>query len=157
MALTAVMSAIGPHAACPPVPPLAYTPMVVGWDTLALCVLGLAAGVACVGVVGSLLRWTADDVAPLRPIWMGLIALGFAASSTGLYVARANQVHAGAVNTWVMSASRACLADAARSANLTASSTAFGLELGVVALALIALGTAGAIWERRQSRKGRTP
>jgi hypothetical protein len=141
---------------CPSVPALAYSPMVVGWDTLILCALGLAAGVACVGVVGSLLRWTTDDVAPLRPVWMGMIALGFVASSTGLYVARANQVHANAVNVWLLRASRACLSVAARSANLTASSTGFSLQLGVLALALIGLGAAGAVWEWRLSRK-RTP
>lgn len=144
------LAATGP---CPAVPLVSYAPVAVGWDTLVLCALGLGAGVACVGVVGSLLRWTADDMAPLRPVWMALIAFGFLASSAGLYVARANQVHDNAVYAWLLQASRACLAAEGRNANLTASGTPFSLELGVLALALIGLGTAGAVWERRQTRK----
>ncbi|HEX9412168.1 MAG TPA: hypothetical protein VF916_01570 [Ktedonobacterales bacterium] len=140
-------------AACPPVPALSYAPSVVGWAPLLLALINVLAGVACVGVVGSRLSWSADDRAPLRPLWIGLIALGFVASAAGLYIAFANQVHDRAVKLWLERASSSCLAVATSGSNLTnlnASTVRLSVQVGIVALVLIAAGVGGAIFERRR-------
>jgi hypothetical protein len=138
----------GSIAACAP-PSLSYAPWDVGWAAAVLCALAVGAGVACIGLVGGRLRWTADDRAPLRPLWIALIIAGFTASAAGLYVAFANQAHAHAVAVWVVQSSRACLMIAGRSANLTVNTLPLSLDLGVAALALIALGVGGAVLEWR--------
>jgi hypothetical protein len=142
----------GLASGCPPVPPLSYSPMVVGISPIILGVLDVAAGVACVGIVGNLLHWTADDHAPLRWLWMVLIVAGFAASAAGLYIGFANRVHQRAVETWLTQAaevSASCLRAQSRSPNLFASTVTLSIQLGVVAIALITLGIVGAILERR--------
>lgn len=138
---------------CPPVPPLSYAPTNVGWAAVLVSAVDVAAGVACIGIVGNMLRWTADDHAPLRWLWMAFIMLGFLASAAGLYVSFANRAHAMAVEAWLTKAAQAspqCVASASMSVNLTANTTTLGIQLGGVALALIALGVVGAIIERRR-------
>jgi hypothetical protein len=138
---------------CPPVPPLSYAPADVGWAAVLVSAVDVAAGVACIGIVGNLLRWTADDHAPLRWLWMAFIMLGFVASAAGLYVSFANRAHAMAVDAWLSQAAHVspqCVASGSISVNLTANTTALGIQLGGVALALIGLGVVGAIIERRR-------
>jgi hypothetical protein len=134
---------------CGPVPALSYAPGAVGWGPVVLCLLDVAAGVACVGLVGGALRWTADDRAPLRGLWVGLIVLGFTASAGGLYLAFANQAHQREVARWMQQASPTCVDLAAKSPNLAASTTTLSIVLGGVALALMLLGVVGAVVERR--------
>lgn len=143
-------------AACPPAPALSYAPQDVGLAGALLSVVDLAAGIACVGIVGSLLRWSADDHAPLRPLWMALIVLGFAASATGLYLGFANRAHTLAVESWLVRAAEVsitCLKSQSASPNLMASSVTFSIELGVVSIALIVVGILGAVVERRRGGK----
>lgn len=144
-----------PAATCPQVPMLSYAPGDVGWGAVALSLVDLAAGVACVGVVGSILHWSADDRAPLRPLWMALIMLGFAASAAGIYIAYANHAHTQAINAWLSQlaqAPRSCATGISMTPSLTASTISLSIGLGSAALALIALGIAGAVIERRRNR-----
>jgi hypothetical protein len=107
--------------------------------------------------VGSRLDWMADDPAPLRPAWSGLIVLGFLASAAGLYLAFANQAHARAVKQWLEHATVACVQGASSPpnlANLNASSTALSVQVGVVALVFIVGGVLGAVVERRRTKRG---
>lgn len=154
LAARAVVAHVASAAvSCPPVPPLSYAPTAVGWAAVLLSVVDLAAGVACVGIVGSALRWSADDHAPLRRLWMALIMLGFLASAAGLYISFANRAHAIAVNAWLTQAghiSPTCLSTSSMSPNLIADTTTLGIQLGGVALALIAIGVLGAVIERRR-------
>jgi hypothetical protein len=140
---------------CAP-PALSYAPWDIGWGATLVCAISIWAGVACVGVVGSRLRWTVDDRAPLRPLWSALIILGFTASAAGLDVAFANQAHTHAVTAWIATASHLCLVSAARSPNLSASTAGLGVRLGVLALALIVLGVTGAFLESRLGKPGRS-
>jgi hypothetical protein len=143
-------------AVCPPPPALSYAPWVVGWVGALLSVVSLLAGIACVGIVGNLLHWSVDDRAPLRPLWMALIALGFASSAVGLYVGFANRAHAMAVDAWLVQAARvstACLRTQSGSPNISASTVALSIQLGVLAMALIALGVIGAVIEHRRGSK----
>jgi hypothetical protein len=147
-----------PATTCPPAPALSYAPADVGWSTLILSALALAAGIACIGVLGGTLRWSADDRAPLRPLWMALIMLGFAASAAGFYLANANRVHDRAVDAWIIRVAHApheCMVATGMSPSLTASTTPLSIQLGAAALALIALGVAGAVIERRRGAKVR--
>jgi hypothetical protein len=137
-------------SACTPVPALSYLPADVGWFALVLSVLDLLAGVACVGVVGNLLKWAADDPAPLRRVWMALIALGFLASAVGLYIDLANQAHIKAVQAWLMRQTSECLLIYGHTTNVISSTVSSSVQLGAVALALIALGIGGATIERRR-------
>ncbi len=142
--------------ACPVPPPLSYWPADVGWVPALLCVVNVVAGVACVGVLGGWLSWTADDPAPLRPLWVTTIGLGFLASAVGLYIAFANQSHTRAVRYWLEHTSVACMratGAGAHLSNLSASSTGLSVEVGVVALVLIAVGIGGAILERRRGQR----
>jgi hypothetical protein len=138
-------------AVCAP-PALSYAPWDVGWGALIVSAISVAAGVACVGVVGSRLRWTADDRAPLRPLWTALIVLGFAVSAAGLYVGFANQAHAHAVTGWTATTSQLCLATASKSPNLSASTAGLGVRLGAGALVIILLGIGGAVLESRPTK-----
>jgi Zn-dependent protease with chaperone function len=137
---------------CAVVPRLSYAPWDVGWAGVVLCALVAAAGVACVGLLGTALRWTADDPAPLRPLWMVLIVAGFLASAAGLYLALANEVHARAVTAWLTQASAACISAMSKSPNFYTSSLTGSVQLGAVAIACIALGVGGAAIERRRAR-----
>jgi hypothetical protein len=117
--------------------------------------VNVLAGVACVGVLGGWLNWSVDDRAPLRPLWIGAIILGFLASAVGLYIAFANQSHTRAVTYWLEHTNAACMkavGTGVHLSNLSASSTRLSVAVGVVALALIALGISGAILERRRGR-----
>ena len=141
--------------ACPPTPPLSYSPADVGWVPALLCLVNVLAGVACVGVLGGWLNWSADDRAPLRPVWISTIMLGFLASALGLYIAFANRSHARAVTYWLEHTSAACMKEVGTGvhlSNLSASTASLSVIVGVVALALIALGIGGAIFERRRAR-----
>jgi hypothetical protein len=141
-------------AACPPPPALSYAPQDVGLAGVLLSLVDLAAGVACVGIVGNLLHWTADDHAPLRPLWMALIVLGFASSATGLYFGFANRAHTLAVENWLVRAaevSLTCLKSQSASPNIVASSVTFSIQLGAVAIVLIVVGILGAVVERRRA------
>jgi hypothetical protein len=141
--------------ACPPVPALTYAPAAVGWQVVVLSGLDVLMGIACIGILGSILRWTADDIAPLRWLWMALIMLGFLASSAGLYIAFANKVHSQAVDNWLAQAahiSRDCITTASMSPSLMASTTRLSIELGGAAITFIALGVLGAAIERRRAR-----
>jgi hypothetical protein len=154
-ALTILGWAPSPALACPPTPPLSYWPGDVGWVSALLCLVNVAAGVACVGVLGGWLNWSADDRAPLRPLWIGAIALGFLASAIGLYIAFANQSHTRAVKYWLEHTNVACMKATGTGihvSNLNASTTRLSVEVGVVALVLIAIGISGAIVERRRGR-----
>jgi hypothetical protein len=140
---------------CPPTPPLSYLPADVGWVPALLCLVNILAGVACVGVLGGWLNWTADDRAPLRPLWIGAVGLGFLASAAGLYIAFANQSHTRAVRYWLEHTSATCMKATGTGihvSNLSASTTRLSVEVGLVALALIAFGIVGAILERRRGR-----
>jgi len=139
---------------CPLVPPLSYAPWDVGWGAVLLCVVAVGAGVAAVGLLGNALNWTADDPAPLRPLWILLIGAGFVASAGGLYMGLANQAHARAVRDWLAHSSATCIAAMSKSPNLYTSSVAASIQLGGVALAFILLGVAGAVIERRRIRVG---
>jgi hypothetical protein len=148
-----LLSALSPAAAaCPAVPALSYMPWDVGWPAMALWALAVAAGIACVGVIGGRLRWTADDPAPLRALWIVLIVVGFGASGAGLYVALANQAHNRAIRAWLAQVSQECMQSAARSPNLIANTATLSVRLGVVALALIVLGASGALLEWRRGK-----
>jgi hypothetical protein len=141
--------------ACPATPALSYGPADVGWVPALLCLVNVLAGVACVGVLGGWLNWSADDRAPLRPLWIGAVMLGFLASAAGLYLAFANQSHARAVAYWLAHTSASCMkavGTGVHLSNLSASSTRLSVAVGVVALALIAVGIGGAIFERRRGR-----
>jgi hypothetical protein len=147
--------ALTPAVSCPPTPPLSYAPADVGWVPALLCLVNVLAGVACVGVLGGWLNWSADDRAPLRPLWTGAIVLGFLASAAGLYVAFANQSHARAVKFWLEHTNAACMKASGTGihvSNLSASTTRLSVEVGVVALVLIAIGIGGAVIERRRGR-----
>lgn len=137
---------------CPPVPVFSYAPWVVGWWVVALGVLDILAGVACVGLLGGRLRWTADDHAPLRALWDGLIVVGFATSAAGLYVAIANRVHDQAVSTWLAHAPATCITAAETNPSLVVSTVGVSMRLGLLALALIALGIVGAVIEYVRGR-----
>lgn len=139
-------------AGCAPVPRLSYAPWDVGWAGVLLAAVTLAAGVACVGLLGNMLRWTADDPAPLRPLWMTLIVLGFCASAVGIYVGLANQAHIRALQNWLVSASATCIEAMNKSPNFYTSSVDLSLHLGTVAIALILVGVVGASIERRRAR-----
>lgn len=139
-------------AGCIPVPRLSYAPWDVGWAGVLLAAVTLAAGVAGVGLLGNMLRWTADDPAPLRPVWMALIVLGFFSSAAGIYLGLANQAHIRAVQNWLVSASAACIQAMSRSPNFYTTSIDASLQLGALALALILLGVIGATIERRRAR-----
>jgi hypothetical protein len=154
-ALAALGLALMPALACPPTPPLSYWPADVGWVPAVFCVVNVAAGVVCVGVLGGWLSWSADDRAPLRPVWIGSVVLGFLASAVGLYIAFANQTHARAVKDWLAHTSAACMkanGTGIHVGNLSASTTRLSVEVGVVALVLITIGIGGAIIERRRGR-----
>src|SRR5215467_13815046 len=86
-----------PAVECTGVPPLSYMPSDVGWAAVLLCAVDILAGVAGVGLLGSALKWTADDPAPLRALWTVLILLGFLTSAGGLYLGLANRAHERAV------------------------------------------------------------
>ena len=139
-------------AECAPVPRLSYAPWDVGWAGVLLAAVTLAAGVAGVGLLGNMLRWTADDPAPLRPLWMALIVLGFFASAAGIYLGLANQAHIRAVQSWLIASSAACIQAMSKSPNFYTTSIDASLQLGALALALIVLGVAGAAIERRRAR-----
>lgn len=141
-----------PAADCTGVPPLSYMPWDVGWAAVLLCAVDILAGVAGVGLLGSALKWTADDPAPLRALWIVLILVGFITSAGGLYLGLANQAHVRAVHLWLSQSSAACIAEMSRSPNLYASSVSGSIELGGAALALIVLGISGALIERRRAR-----
>jgi hypothetical protein len=120
--------------------------------------VSVLAGVACIGIVGNVLQWSADDRAPLRPLWMALILVGFVSSAVGLYIGFANRVHVMAVDAWYIRAAQVsgvCLKSQSGSVNITASSATFSIELGVLAITLITLGIIGAWLERRRGRKSR--
>jgi hypothetical protein len=154
-ALVAFGWASPPALACPPAPPLSYWPADVGWVPALFCLVNIVAGVACVGVLGGWLSWSPDDRAPLRPLWIGGIGLGFLASAVGLYIAFANQSHARAVQYWLEHTSAACMRATGTGihvSNLSASTTRLSVVIGAVALALIASGIIGAILERRRNR-----
>ena len=141
--------------ACAPVPVLSYAPTVVGWAPVLLSLINVLAGVACVGIVGSRLSWSADDRALLRPLWIGLIVVGFMLSAAGLYIAFANQTHDRAVKLWLERASSSCLAGATSGSNLmnlNASTVHLSVQAGIVALVLIAAGVGGATLERRRAK-----
>ncbi|GAC1455086.1 MAG: hypothetical protein PVSMB4_15650 [Ktedonobacterales bacterium] len=144
-----------PAPQCAPVPPLSYAPWVVGWWGIALCALDLAAGVACVGILGGRLRWTADDHAPLRALWGGLIVVGFATSAAGLYITIANRVHDQAVTQWLAHAGAECVTAAATNPSLVATTAGVSMRLGLLALVLIALGIAGAVMEHRATHRSK--
>ncbi|HEV2235701.1 MAG TPA: hypothetical protein VGR57_03480 [Ktedonobacterales bacterium] len=157
--MLAVLAAIGvappPTLACPPTLPLSYWPADVGWVPALFCLINIVAGVACVGVLGGWLNWSADDPAPLRPLWIGGIGLGFLASAVGLYIAFANQSHTRAVQYWLEHTSAACMRATGTGihvSNLSASTTRLSVAVGTVALVLIAIGITGAILERRRNR-----
>jgi hypothetical protein len=136
---------------CAP-PVLSYAPWDVGWGALIVSAICVAAGVACVGMLGGRLRWTADDRAPLRPLWTALIVLGFAVSAAGLYVGFANQAHTHAIMVWSATASHLCLATYDKSPNLLASTAGLGVRLGAGALVIILLGVGGAMLESRLAK-----
>jgi hypothetical protein len=142
--------------ACPPPPALTYAPWDVGWVGALLAVVDLLAGVACIGIVGNVLRWSVDDRALLRPLWMALILLGFAASAAGLYIGFANRAHSRAVDAWYIRAAQVsgqCLKTQSGSPNLVASTVTPSIELGALAIALIVVGVVGAWLERRRGTK----
>ncbi|HEX9055920.1 MAG TPA: hypothetical protein VF818_00170 [Ktedonobacterales bacterium] len=149
----AFVAGLGHADPCPAVPALSYAPADVGWWPIVLSALDLVAGVACIGIVGNVLRWSSDDRAPLRPLWMALIMLGFGTSAAGLYIAFANKAHTQAVDAWLIQASRFsrdCVASASMSPNITASTTMLSIKIGILALVIIVLGIAGAAIERRR-------
>lgn len=150
--LSAQLASFPSFAGCTPVPRLSYAPWDVGWAGTLLAAVALAAGVAGVGLLGNILRWTADDPAPLRPLWMALIVLGFVASAAGIYLGLANQAHIRAVQTWLIVSPAACIQAMSKSPNFYTTSVGASLQLGAVAFALIALGVAGAAIERRRAR-----
>ena len=137
--------------ACSPVPALSYAPADVGWFALVLSVVDVLAGVACVGLVGNLLKWSSDDPAPLRGIWIALIVLGFLASAAGLYIDLANQAHIRAVQAWLERQSADCLVAYGHSTNIIAGTVNASVQLGLLALALIVVGIGGAAFERRRA------
>lgn len=143
-------------AACPTAPALSYAPWDVGWVAALLGLVSLLAGIACIGIVGNLLHWSVDDRAPLRPLWMALIALGFVFSAAGLYIGFANRAHVMAVDDWLVRAAQVslnCLKSQSASPNLTSSTVALSIQLGALAIVLIACGVVGAAIERRRGSK----
>jgi hypothetical protein len=156
LALHVAGSPLAASATCPAAPALSYAPWDVGWVAALLSLVSLLAGIACIGIVGNLLHWTADDRAPLRPLWMALIALGFTASAAGLYIGLANRAHVIAVDAWLLRAAQAsltCLKSQSASPNITASTVTLSIQMGALAIVLIVAGVVGAVLERRRGSK----
>ena len=158
MVLAVAASPAAAAATCPTAPALSYTPWDIGLAGALLSVVNLLAGVACIGIVGNLLRWSVDDRAPLRPLWMALIALGFASSAAGLYIGFANRAHAIAIDAWLVRAAQVsigCLRSQSASPNIVASTVTLSIQLGALAIVLIVIGVVGAVIERRSGTKAR--
>ena len=93
-------------------------------------------------------------VAPLYLLTdnLSLIVVGFATSAAGLYVAIANRVHDQAVSTWLAHAPATCITAAETNPSLVVSTVGVSMRLGLLALALIALGIVGAVIEYVRGR-----